>query len=126
MAAPSSTYNVEGTGGLASQALALSANVTFNIDVSTKFEGQLGCKLTTGGTVQASKGLQIDIYPLALTGTYATIAEQSYVMPNTAITSTYYLVMKVGTGKYQVKFTNLDTANAITVSGTLNSVDAIA
>ena len=126
MASPSMTRNAAGNA-LASQALALSASVTFNLDLSAKFEGQVQIAVTFG-TVAATAGLQIQVFRQIGTGpvTDTVGIGVGFTIAATAST-TQDASFSLPTGKYQVKLTNLDATNGLTgVSATMDTVDAVA
>jgi hypothetical protein len=121
---PSMTFNAQ-AGALASQSLAASGTVTYNLDLSNKFEGQIQVKDTGGGTVAATNGCQIDVYRGFGAGpTYDTTSMMTIVI-TTVVSTAKYASFSLPTGKYQVKLTNLDATNAITVESTLSTVDSV-
>jgi hypothetical protein len=124
MAAPSMTFNAQ-AGVLASGSLAASGTSTTAYDVSSKFEGQLQVKNTGGGTVAATNGLKVEVFRRFGAGPVDdTIPVVGFIIPTVASTASYQSV-GLPTGKYDVKLTNLDTANAITVEMTSSSVDSV-
>lgn len=128
MASPSMTFNAAGNA-LSSQSLAAAANVnTATLDYSTKIEAQVHVKNTPGATVAATRGCQIDVYRMY--GSTPTIAQSSSIpvatLPSATGSVAESLDFYLGTGKYQIKLTNLDASNAITVEITVDTVDAIA
>lgn len=126
MAAPSMTFNAAGNA-LASQSLALNASVTFNLDLSAKFEGQLEVEANFG-TIAATAGLRINIFPgIGSTPTYSTTNPNfTYTLPAVAGLQRSPKIF-LPTGKYQVQLTNLDATNGLTtVAATNDTVDAVA
>lgn len=132
MAAPSMTL---GTTLHTSASLAASGTANDTLDVSAKFEGQVMYKVTAGGTVAATSGLQIDVYELYSGTTYGnagTAARDQF--PNftytlkgyTASDVAYSPKIYVPTGKWKFVITNLDATNAITVEAVSDTVDSIA
>lgn len=126
MASPVMTFNTVGNA-LASQSIAASATQTFAIDFSAVYEGQLQCQAHFG-TIAGTSGMQIDVFAgnQASGTTYDTIAVFTMVMA--AVTSTTNLLtIKLSTGKYDVKFTNLDATNGLTtVLATTATVSSVA
>lgn len=124
MASPSMTFNAA-ANALSSASLAAAGTVTFNLDFSTKFEGHIQVKNTGGGTVAATNGLQIDVFPAVDTGPdYDTVSAYTTVIA-TVTSTTNYATIKVPTGKYQVKLTNLDPTNAVTRAAQTATIDAV-
>lgn len=125
MAAPAMTFNTAGNA-LASQSLAASATVTFNLDFSAKFEGQLEVEANFG-TIAATAGLRVDVFPgIGSTPTYsATNPNFTYTLPAVAgLRRTPKIFLP--TGKYQVLLTNLDATNGLTtVQATTDTVDSV-
>jgi len=115
MAGPSVTYNTAGNA-LASQALGASASVSFTVDFSTSsYGGWLQAWNTGGGTVAATNGLQAQILAAGdTTPNYDTIALFAFTI-TTIASATNRKSILLPTGKYNVKLTNLDATNGITV-----------
>jgi hypothetical protein len=113
-------------GALASQPLAGGASISYVVDLSTKFEGQIQLKNTGGATVGTTNGLQIQAFRSFGAGpTYDTSPVTAFTIPTTAGLATYKS-FALPTGKYQISLTNLDAANAITVESTLSTLDSVA
>lgn len=127
MASPSMTFNAQ-ANVRSSAALAASGSATYTVDASTKFAVQLQFKNSnTGTTVGATNGLQVSIFRLFGGGPTAdTIAVTQFIIATVSSTTNYQSI-ELGTGKYQVKVQNLDTANQIdAVEITSSTVDSIA
>lgn len=125
MAAPSMTFNTA-ANVLSSASLAASGTITANLDFSSKFEGQVQVWNTPGGTVAATSGVQVDVFEAVdSTPNYDTIACYSMVIPSVVSTAARATI-KLGTGKYQIKLTNLDATNAVTREASSATVDGIA
>lgn len=124
MSAPSMTFNAE-AGLLSSQSLAASGTVTFDIDISTKWEQLIQCKGAGGGSVAGTNGLRIEAFNRM--GTSPTNdTEPTYARDITmAASTTKYWTFRLPTGKWRVKFTNLDASNAITVEATSATIDSV-
>lgn len=113
MAAPTMTYNAAGHA-LSSGSLAAGAAVTFNLDASTDFEVHVEAQGTGGGTVAAVNGLQIDCFRAGDTAiNYDTLSSYTTTVPIVSA-ALKQLTVPLGTGKWQIKLTNLDVTNAIT------------
>jgi hypothetical protein len=125
MAAPTMTFNTAGNG-LASSSLAASGTSSFNIDLSTKFEGQLEYECTFG-TIAATAGLQATIFAgYGATPTYPTTNPNfTYVLPAVAGLQKSPKIF-LPTGKWRITLTNLDATNGLTtVAATYDTVDTI-
>lgn len=121
--AVSMTFNAAGNAD-ASASLGAGANRSFSIDGSTKYEIQLTIKNTPGGSVAATRGVRIDVFPRYGTGpSDTTIANPSYTLPSQAASTAESLMIRLPPGKYTVKLTNLDASNAVTLEATTATVD---
>jgi hypothetical protein len=111
---------------LAPQALAASASVsTVLLDASARFEAQV--QVTgTFGTVAGTNGLQVQVFPaIGSTPAYDTIPAATMVIPGTAST-TQTQTLKLPTGLYQLRLTNLDGTNPLSNVGvTWASIDSV-
>jgi hypothetical protein len=118
------TFNATGNL-LGASSLAASANTTFTVDYSAKFEGEIQIAVIFG-TVAATSGLQVDVFRrIGSSPVVDTEAVTSFVIPSTASTTKDKSVA-LPTGKYTIKLTNLDGTNGLTgVSATDATVDAI-
>jgi hypothetical protein len=127
MATASMTFNAAGDIR-SSASLAASGTASYNLDFSTKLEGQITVKATPSGTVATTNGCKVEFLPrYGSTPADTTIPVLSYTIPSVAsatASKTFYL----GTGKYVVKVTNLDATNALSggVEITSATVDGIA
>jgi hypothetical protein len=124
MSSPSMTQNGSGTA-LNSQTINAGQNVTFNVDLSAKLEGQIQVGVTFG-TVAAISGLQIDVYRrIGSTPVNDTESMTTVVIPSTAATPKTKSI-RLDVGRYMIKLSNLDGTNAVTsVSATMDTVDSI-
>lgn len=123
MANVSMTLNSAGNG-LASQSLAASASVSFNVDVSAAYEGQVQVGATFG-TMSATAGLQVQVYTrVGSTPVNDTVAGAGSVTL-TAASGAQAQTIRLATGRYSVKLTNLDASNGLTaVYSTFDTVIA--
>ena len=111
---------------LATQTVAAGAAAPlFTLDASAKFEAQIQVQ-GTFGTVAAMNGLQLQVFPGVGAGpTYDSIAAATLVIAGTTST-TQQQTIKLPTGMYQFRVSNLDVTNAITaVSVTWASIDSV-
>lgn len=120
-------YTGNAAGNIRSSAsLAASATDNANVDYSGKFEAQVHVKNTPGGSVAATRGLRIDVYRRY--GTTPTTAESvlfSITLPSAAASTAESSDFSLPTGKYNIKVTNLDATNAVTVEITADTVDSV-
>lgn len=100
----------------ASASLAASGTDNADVDYSAVFEAQLHVKNTPGGTVAATRGVRVDVYRRYGSGpTTGQSPMASYFLPSTTASTAESIEIFLSTGKYNIKVTNLDTANAVTV-----------
>ena len=99
----------------ASGSLAASGTSSANLDYSAVFEAQIDVECTPGGTVAGTNGLKIEIFRrYGSTPTTAATAMLTYTLPSVASTAASLPPIYLGPGYYTIKWTNLDTANALT------------
>jgi hypothetical protein len=125
MAAPTYTQNATGNA-LTSQSLGAGANVTFDLDISTKFADEVAISNTPGGTVAATAGLQVNWFRKI--GTAPDIDTEpvgGFVIPSVASTLKV-ASLELPTGFWRIKLTNLDATNAITVKATQDAIPTVA
>lgn len=109
---PAMTFNA--AGDLRTGSLGAGANATVTVDVSAKILMQVLIKSTAGGTVAATSGLLVEVYPRYGTGpTTAADPMQSWTVTSTTSTA-HTLVLFLEPGKWAIKVTNLDASNALT------------
>lgn len=134
MASPSMTF---GTTLHTSASLGASGTATDLLDLSAKFEGQVMYKVTAGGTVAGTSGLQIQCFAIYSGSTYGDAGTATRDdNPNFAFTVNNYNghasdvvyspKIYLPTGKWKLKITNLDASNAITVEAIVDTVDSVA
>ena len=127
MASPTMTYGAAG-GALASQSLAAAGVVTFDVDTSGKIEAQVTLKATLRATVAATRGVRMEALQGFGSGTlqYASVPSASRAFGSaTAANGVASAALNLPTGKWRIRVTNLDAANAVTVEGTLATVDGM-
>lgn len=117
MSTTAPVYTPSADGNIrASASLAAAGTDNDDVDYSAVFEAMVHVVNTPGGTIAATRGLRIDIYRNY--GTGPSIAESpmlTYFLPSTAASTAESLDIFLPTGKYNIKITNLDAANAVTV-----------
>lgn len=125
MAAPSMTFGAPGNIR-ASATLAAFASATYDVDYSTKIEGQITVKNTPGGTLHATRGVKVEVFLRYGSGpTVSTIPIQTLTLGSITASTPESAPLFLSTGKYQIKITNIDISNAVTVEITGDTVDAI-
>lgn len=122
---PSMTFN--GAGNIRSSAsLAASGTANYDVDYSAVLEAQIHVKNTPGGSVAGTRGVRIDIFRRY--GSSPTTGETpfvSYTLPSAAASTAESWDIWLGPGKYNVKITNIDGTNAVTVEITGDTVDSL-
>lgn len=110
---------------LASGALGANSSTTFNIDASTANEARVMIENTPNASVSVTRGVAVECYmqrgPTG-SGVYETIPSVSGLMPSGVASVAERKTFKLACGKWQIKLTNLDVSNAITVGATLDTV----
>jgi hypothetical protein len=122
------TYTANAAGNIRTSAsLAASATDNTNVDYSAVLEGQIHVKNTPGGSVAATRGLRIEIFRrYGSTPTTAETAMLTYTLPSATASTAESIDIFLGPGKYNVKVTNLDATNAITVEITGDTITDLA
>lgn len=119
-------YTAGTAGALDSGSLAASANRSFEFDVSVKFEGQLHVKNTPGGSIDTTRGVRVEIFrKYGATPTTGESAFLTYTLPSLTASTAESLDVFLGPGKYSIKITNLDAANAVTVDSTGDLISSL-
>lgn len=111
----------------ASASLAASGTANYDVDYSGRWEAQIHVLNTPGGTVSSIRGVRIDIYRRY--GSSPTTGQspiQAYTLPSATISTAESADFFLGPGKYNIKITNLDAGNAVTVEITGDTVDSLA
>jgi hypothetical protein len=120
---PSITFNAQGNILATSTSIAaLATNSAAVVDFSTNsLGGWVQIAPTGGGTVNATNGCLVSIYPAGDSAPhYDTVAIASFTIPITASTQTPQSIL-LPTGKYSITLKNLDAgSNAITCGVTSN------
>lgn len=112
---PSFTFN--SAGNIRSSAsLAASGTANYDVDYSAVIEGRILVKNTPGGSVAATRGVRIDLLPrYGSTPTTAVSAFQNWTLPSATASTDEDMYIPVPPGKWNLKITNLDASNAVTV-----------
>ncbi len=116
------TYTANTAGNIhTSASLAASGTANDNYNGSAVFETQVHVKCVAG-TVAATNGIRVDVYRrYGATPTTAESPFLTYTIPQTGSTTTT-LDFFLPTGQYNIKYTNLDTSNAVTIETTGDTV----
>jgi len=125
MASPSMTTSHAAGNLFSTPSIAASGTDSFQVDYSTKFEGQVQLSVTFG-TVAATAGLQFEarrrIGSGPATDTQAAISGAVAAVGSSTERKSFVLP----TGRWDVKLTNLDATNVVTsVTATDDTVDGI-
>ena len=120
---PSMTFN--SAGNIRSSAsLAASGTDNANVDYSAKLWAYIHVKNTPGGSVAATRGLKIEIFDrYGSTPTTGDSAIIPFTLPSATASTAESTRIRLETGKYNIKITNLDASNAVTVEITGDTVD---
>jgi hypothetical protein len=111
----------------ASASLAASASRNANVDYSAVFEGQIHVKNTPGGSVAATRGLRIDVFRrYGSSPTTSPTPCYTKTLPSQTASTAEGDDIFLSTGKYNIKVTNLDATNAVTVEITGDTVSNLA
>ena len=123
--APISTITNSAGNVLASATIAAGGNTSATQDYSAQFEGIVQLSVNFA-TVAATAGVQVDVFARVGSGpAIDTIAVLTRIMPATAST-TKLMSIRLPTGRYTIKLTNLDATNSVTsVSLTSDTINAV-
>lgn len=106
-----------GAAGNVKSSASLGAGATGNVDVdySAVVRAKLSVK-NTPGTIAATKGVRIDIYDRYGSGPTTSIQPvQTWTLPSDVASTAEDLTIWLPPGNYNVKWTNLDATNAVTL-----------
>jgi hypothetical protein len=121
---PTMTFNTAGNIR-ASSTLAASGTANYDVDYSTKYEAQIHIK-NTPGTIAATKGVRVDIYRrYGSTPTTGQTPFLTVTLPSATASTVESADLFLPPGKYNIKITNLDGTNAVTVEITGDTVDSL-
>lgn len=122
---PAMTFNAAGNVR-SSASLAASGTDNADVDFSGKFEGLIHVKNTPGGSVSGTRGLKVEIFRrYGSSPTTADTPMMTYTLPSQTASTAESADFVLGTGKYNIKITNLDASQAITVEITADTVDSV-
>jgi hypothetical protein len=130
MVAPATTFGAT-AAALASAAHGAAAARSFDIDIASGFTAKFMVKITNGGSVSTTRGVQIDVYEQYENATPAfstTNPQHTIAIGQAVAASGVYFSPKISldTGKYHVVITNLDASQGITTEATLDRVLTVA
>jgi hypothetical protein len=129
MSTTTPTYTASAAGNvIASASLGASATVNSStaMDFSAGFQGQIHVLNTPGGSVAGVRGLKIEIFRrYGTTPTTAQTAMYTYTLPSTTASTAESVDIFLDTGVYNIKLTNMDASNAVTVEVTSDKVSAL-
>lgn len=109
-----------------SASLAASGTANYDVDYSTKWEAQIHVLNTPGGSVAGTRGVRVDIYRRY--GSSPTTGQTpfvTYTLPSATASTAESGDILLGPGKYNIKITNLDATNAVTVEITGDTIDSL-
>lgn len=123
------TYTAAAAGNVITSA-SLGASATTNsstaMDFSGAFQGMVHVLNTPGGSVAATRGLKIEIFRrYGTTPTTGQSAMLTYTLPSQTASTAESLDIFLDTGIYNIKLTNLDATNAVTVEVTSDKVASL-
>jgi hypothetical protein len=122
------TYTAGAAGNIhTSASLGAGATANDNYDGSAVFETQVHVLNTPGGSVAATRGVKVEVFRRY--GTTPTLGESAmltYTLPSTTASTAESLDFFLPTGKYNIKITNLDGTNAVTVEITGDVISNVA
>lgn len=126
MASPSMTTSNVAGNLLASATIAASGtNSTTNLDLSAKFEAQVQFS-GAFGTVAGTAGIQVDCYRRIGSGPAVDTVPAATFLVVAVASTTVKQSFVLQTGRWNIKLTNLDATNSVTVctltDDTLDSV----
>jgi hypothetical protein len=112
---PNFTYNSAGNIR-ASASLTNSGTANYDVDYSAVMQGIVTVKNTPGGSVSSTRGVRVDVYNrYGSSPTTDASPVQSYTLPSATASTAEDLTIWLQPGKYNIKITNLDATNAVTV-----------
>jgi hypothetical protein len=110
----------------ASASLAASATANDNYDGSAVFETQVNVLNTPAGSVAATRGLRVDVYRrYGSTPTTEPTPFLTYTLPSATASTAESVDFFLPCGKFNIKITNLDASNAVTVAITGDTLTSL-
>jgi hypothetical protein len=105
-----------------SASLAASGTANYDVDCSGAVGATVHVKNTPGGTVAATRGVRVEVFRrFGNSPTTADTAVQPFTLPSAVASTAESLDVDLAGDYYNIKITNLDTANAVTVEITGDS-----
>ncbi len=120
MSAPVWTYNPVGDLLASVTANHSHALQTFTVDFSGVMRGKIQIKNLAGGTVAATSGVQVSIYPISTTNTDTVPLPQVTIA--SAVSTAVFQSIYLDGDKYSVTLQNLDGTNDVTVVATSSTL----
>lgn len=103
--------------------LAASGTTNVSWDISANFEGQVHVLNTPGAAVHATRGVRVQVYRRYGNGpTTGESAVLTYTLPSAVISTAESLDFFLGPGKWNIKLTNLDVTNGVSVEVTGDTI----
>lgn len=127
MSTTTPVYTAGAAGNIRSSAsLAASGTANYDVDYSAVFEGQVHVLNTPGGTVAATRGVRVDVYrKYGSSPTTGQTPMMSYFLPSQTASTAESIDFFLPSGKWNIKITNLDASNAVTVEITGDTVTSL-
>jgi hypothetical protein len=121
------TYTGNAAGNVrSSSSLAASGTANYDLDFSAVFEGQIHIKNTPGSSISGTRGLKVEVFrSYGSTPTVAQTSTLAYTLPSAVASTAESLDIYVPTGHWNVKVTNLDGSQAVTVEITSDTVTSL-
>lgn len=118
---PSFTFNTAGNVR-SSASLSASGTANYDVDYSAVIQAIVTVKNTPGGSVASTRGVRVDIYArYGSSPTTGATPVQTYTLPSATASTAEDLTIYLAPGKYNIKVTNLDGTNAVTVEITADT-----
>lgn len=109
-----------------SSSLAANGTANYDVDYHAKFEAQIHVKNTPGGTIAATRGVKVEVFRrYGSTPTTGQSAMLTYTLPSQTASTAESIDFFLGPGYYNIKITNLDASNAVTVEITGDTFDSL-
>jgi hypothetical protein len=106
--------------------LAASGTDTADVNYSDRLEGVVLTQNTPGGSISGTRGVKVEAFPIIGTSALvSTIPSHSMTMPSAVASTLESAAMPLKTGRYRIKWTNLDGTYSVTVGATSDTVDEI-
>lgn len=119
---PSFTFNAAGNVR-ASASLASSGTANYDVDYSAVIGARVTVLNTPGGSVAATRGVRVDVFNrYGSSPTTSITAMISFTLPSATASTAETLTFDLTPGKYNIKITNLDGTNAVTVEITADTL----